>query len=248
MIENLVYFLSSPGAWAALLSWPTFSFTSYRIVSSMKRQQISPKTVIDVGANIGQFAVACAKTFPNITVHSFEPHPQCIAKLRRHMAGFRNAHIHPIALGERDGSVQFHVNSHSHSSSILSIGERHRKAFPNAREISTIDVPLSTLDRAMESVTLERPLLLKLDIQGYEPQVLQGASATLMEADYVLLEASFRPLYEGESVFMEIVRTMEKRGFDFLRPLGWLVDPRSGEVLQMDALFVKSNRRGQCES
>ena len=86
--------------------------------------------------------------------------------------------------------------------------------------------------------------MLKLDVQGYEPQVLEGATETLKRVNYVLLEASFRPLYEGEGVFMEIARVMEGRGFDFLRPVDWLIDPRNGEILQMDALFVKSDRRG----
>jgi len=53
------------------------------------------------------------------------------------------------------------------------------------------------------------------------------------------LEASFRPLYEGESTFMEIARTMEKQGFEFLRPVAWLTDPQTGEVLQIDALFER---------
>jgi hypothetical protein len=95
----------------------------------------------------------------------------------------------------------------------------------------------------MKSMSLERPVLLKLDVQGYEPQVLEGATETLNKVDYVLLEASFRPMYVGEKTFMDIARTMEDRGFEFLRPVGWLSDPRNGEVLQIDALFVKSSGR-----
>jgi hypothetical protein len=62
--------------------------------------------------------------------------------------------------------------------------------------------------------------------------------------DYVLLETSFRPLYEGEKTFMEIARMMEDHGFEFLRPVDWLSDPRNGEVLQMDALFASVAGRG----
>lgn len=239
MIDGLGYFLRNPRAWNALLSWPTFSITSYRMVSSLMRQGLIPKTVIDVGANVGQFAVACAKSLADVTVHSFEPLPECVVKLKQNVARFRSVHVYPIALGGQRGEAMFHVNSHSHSSSILELGERHRKAFPHAREIETIKVPLSTLDREMALVSLERPVLLKLDVQGYEPQVLEGASETLKRLDYVLLEASFRPMYQGERTFMEIARMMEQRGFKFLRPIAWLNDPQSGEVLQTDALFVR---------
>jgi hypothetical protein len=61
--------------------------------------------------------------------------------------------------------------------------------------------------------------------------------------DYVLLETSFRPLYEGEKTFMEIARMMEDRSFEFLRPVDWLSDPLNGEVLQMDALFARAAGR-----
>lgn len=213
------------------------------MVSSLMRQGVRPKTVIDVGANVGQFAVACVKIFSDVTVHSFEPLPGCVMKLKQNVARLGGVHVYPIALGGQSGEVMFHVNSHSHSSSILALGERHRSAFPHAREIDMIKVPLSTLDREMETVSLEPPVLLKLDVQGYEPQVLEGATETLKKVDYVLLEASFRPMYEGERTFMEIARMMEERGFEFLRPVAWLNDPRSGEVLQTDALFA---RRSGC--
>jgi hypothetical protein len=99
---------------------------------------------------------------------------------------------------------------------------------------------MSTLDLEMKSTSLERPVLLKLDVQGYETLVLEGATETLEKVDYVLLEASFRPMYQGERTFMDIVRTMEGRGFEFLRPVSWLSDPQNREVLQIDALFIKS--------
>jgi FkbM family methyltransferase len=217
--------------------------TAFRMVSSLNRQGIIPKTVIDVGANVGQFAVACAKIFPGVSVHSFEPLPDCVKQLNRHVARLGDVRVYPFALGAQGGEVVLHVNSHRHSSSILSLGERHLKAFPDAREIQAIRVPISTLDRELESVSLESPVLLKLDVQGYEAQVLNGATETLKRVDYVLLETSFRPLYEGEKTFMEIARMMEDRSFEFLRPVDWLSDPLNGEVLQMDALFARAAGR-----
>jgi len=67
---------------------------------------------------------------------------------------------------------------------------------------------------------------------------LRGGLKTLQRVDYVILEASFKPMYEGEMLFMNIVRLMEEYGFHFLRPVGWLSHPKTGEILQTDALFT----------
>ncbi len=239
ILENMGYLIGNPSIWCALFVWPKFSLTSHRMVSCLARQGIKPETVIDVGANVGQFAIACAKIFPSVTVHSFEPEPDSLKRLRRNVAELSSVRVYPVALGDKSGELMFHVNSHSHSSSFLALGKRHREAFPHAKEIDTIKVAVSTLDSEMQSVALDPSVLLKLDVQGYETQVLEGATETLKRIDYVLLEASFRPLYEGESTFMEIARTMEKQGFEFLRPVAWLTDPQTGEVLQIDALFER---------
>jgi FkbM family methyltransferase len=241
MIGDLEYFIRTPDAWRAYLAWPVFSLTSHRQISSLRRQGIIPRSVIDVGANIGQFAIACAKIFPDATVHSFEPVPECVARLRHNTEKLPKVRVHAVALGERAGRIVLNVNSFRQSSSILRLAEIHRAAFPDAREVAAIEVPLSTLDREMKGVPLDAPALLKLDVQGYEPQVLKGASETLRKMDYVLLESSFRPMYEGENTFLPMVQVMERQGFAFLRPAGWLSDPRSREILQCDALFVNQN-------
>jgi FkbM family methyltransferase len=230
----------SPGMVKAVIFWPKFSVTSFKMISELVRQGLLPKTVIDVGANVGQFAVASAKLFPNVSVHSFEPNPDCVALLKKHVESLGNVLVYPIALGDEEGEVTFHVNSHSHSSSILPLSKNHLEAFPDAREVSSIQVKVFTLDTIFSGIELAAPVLLKLDVQGYEAQALRGAVETLKRVDYVILEASFKPMYEGEMLFMEIVRLMDGYGFSFLRPVGWLNDPNTGEIIQMDALFQRN--------
>ncbi|MDD5329771.1 MAG: FkbM family methyltransferase [Sulfuricella sp.] len=222
-----------------LARWPKFSLTSFTMVSGLRAQGLMPETVIDVGANVGQFAVASAKFFPKSRIYSFEPNPPCARQLKKNVAGLGNVTTYELALGEEEGEVEFHVNSHSHSSSILPLAPSHLQAFPDAREHSRIRVEVSTLDRIFGDIDLQRPALLKLDVQGYELQVLQGGSGLLTRVDYVLLEASFRPMYQGEPVFMDIEKKMREFGFQFLRPVGFLRAPDTGEFLQMDALFQR---------
>ena len=228
------------GMLQAAIAWPKFSVTSFKMISDLSRQDVHPKTVIDVGANVGQFAVASAKIFPDVVVYSFEPNPECVALLNKHVAPLGNVFVYPIALGDEEGEAVFHVNSHSHSSSLLPLSQNHLAAFPDAREVNSIKVKVLTLDKVLSGIELAPPVLLKLDVQGYEARTLRGAVETLNRIDYVVLEASFKPMYQGEMLFMEIVQLMEGYGFSFLRPAGFLNDPNTGEIIQMDALFRRN--------
>jgi len=231
--------LFEPGAVRAIATWPKFSVTSFKMIAALARQGIVPRTVIDVGANVGQFAIASAMIFPDVEIHSFEPVPETVSALKENVRTLPNVKVYPLALGERPGRCSFHVNSHSASSSILSLGKSHLEAFPGEREARTIDVELTTVDAVFDRVDLKPPILLKLDVQGYEPQTLAGSTQTLKRCDYVVAEASFKPMYQGEIRFTEILALLERKNFEFLRPVGWLTEPRTGEVLQLDALFQR---------
>jgi FkbM family methyltransferase len=240
-ILKYVNLLLDPGAIWAIATWPRFSITSFKMISALARQGIVPRTVIDVGANIGQFAIAAAMIFPEAQIHSFEPVPETASALKKNVRTLPNVKVYPLALGERQGHCTFHVNSHSHSSSILALGESHRAVFPDEREVRTIDVELTTLDAVFEKVDLKPPVLLKLDVQGYEAKTFAGGPRTLKRCDYVVAETSFKPMYQGEIPFIEILAMIQRSNFEFLRPIGWLTDPHIGEVLQMDALFQRKN-------
>lgn len=236
-ILRYVDLLLEPGALRAIATWPKFSITSYKMLSALARQGILPRTVIDVGANVGQFAIAAAMIFPGLEVHSFEPVPEIVATLKENVRNIPKIKVYPVALGERQGLAALHVNSHTQSSSILSLDKSHIEAFPNEREARTIEVELTTLDAVFDRLDLKPPILLKLDVQGYEAQTLTGGPRTLKRCDYVVTEASFKPMYQGETPFNEILITMAQKNFEFLRPVGWLRSPHIGEILQIDALF-----------
>ena len=223
----------------AALTWPKFSLTSFLMVSRLTRQGIKPRTVIDVGGNVGQFAVASARLFPGARIYSFEPVPECVSALKKIEGREKNITLFPVAIGEKEGTVEMNVNTHTHSSSVLPLANAHKEAFPEARVERTVSVTLSTLDKELSDIELLAPVLLKIDVQGFEPMVIKGAAKTLKNVDYVLLEASFKPMYEGELTFDEIVAIMDRCGFDFSRPIDWLSSLDTGEVLQMDALFVR---------
>ena len=240
VVEAGLVFLEFPAAWRAALTWPRFSVTSYRLVARLLAQGVAPRTVVDVGANVGQFAIAAAKLLPVKRIYCFEPVPETAERLRRATAGLAVVRVHAVALGDECGELDFHLNRHSHSSSALRLTAAHQAAFPEAREVAVAPVPVRKLDDVFLGITLEPPVLLKLDVQGFELRVLRGGTATLQNVDYVVLEASFRQLYESEPLFDEVAAHMADLGFRFARPLSWLVAPATGEILQMDSLFVRN--------
>ena len=81
--------------------------------------------------------------------------------------------------------------------------------------------------------------MLKVDVQGFEAHVIRGAAGVLQQVDMVVIEASFQPMYVGEMTFLELGNLMAHQGFEFVGPLDWLSHPKTGEVLQMDALFKR---------
>ncbi|MBI5450833.1 MAG: FkbM family methyltransferase [Gammaproteobacteria bacterium] len=238
-LHAILRVLSDWRALHALLTWPKFSLTSYFMVRDLACQGIRPVTILDVGANVGQFAVAAARFYPQARIYSFEPVPDCIAALRSNTAQLANVTVIALALGEVEGQAAMHVNRHRHSSSLLPMTQQHLHAFPDAQEEGIESIRVSTLDEQTAALTLSHPCLLKLDVQGFERQVLAGGRQTLQQVDYIIVEASLKPLYQGEMLFMELIEFMRQFGFEFQRPLDWLKSPQTGEVLQMDALFVR---------
>lgn len=207
------------------------------MVRGLREQGIRPATVLDVGANKGQFTVAMCELLGPVHVHSFEPLPDMSVKLSRACARYPYVDVYRLALGSAPGRATFHVNAHSQASSLLNIGQRHRAAFPDAVPTSTVDVEVARLDDVVEPTSLASPALLKIDTQGYETEVLDGASRSLEHIEWLIAELSFLPLYEGERSFLEVLEILRVRGFRFERPVGALKHPATGEYLQIDSLF-----------
>ncbi|MBO6576963.1 MAG: FkbM family methyltransferase [Rhodothermales bacterium] len=233
--------LLAPGGVKAMRTWKPFSLTAFHMMRRLRSEPVEFRTVIDGGANAGQFSRAALETFPGVRLVAFEPLPEVAATLRKNLAG-TDATIIETALGAESGTLEFHRNAYSLSSSALPLHDNHKEAFPDAQEQETIQVPVARLDDLLDPAGLVAPSLLKLDLQGYEIPALDGAPELLKHIDYLLVETAFRPLYEGEALFPELHAYLQARGFRFLRPLDVLEDP-AGAIVQMDALFVRNGSR-----
>jgi FkbM family methyltransferase len=222
----------------ALLGWKPFSLTAFKMLNALASHGLLPRTIVDGGANVGQFARAAAETFPEARIIAFEPLPDVADKLRTNLSDCQRAEVRAVALGSVDGAVSFRRNRYSPASSILRLRADATESFPQVREDEELEVPVVRLDTILDHEVLEPPVLLKLDLQGYELEALRGAEATLRRTQHVLLETSFRAIYEEEPSFEEIHALMRSSGFRFACPIDVLRDTQ-GRITQMDALFER---------
>ncbi len=202
--------------------------------------QLRIGTVFDIGANIGQAALVLTKVFPEATIHSFEPLPDCYETLHQLTNRLPNLVTHNLALGNYDGDSPFERNQHTVSSSMLTMAPIHVQNFPQTAVSTTVTVPVMRLDEAVKTIDIKGNLLVKIDVQGYEMQVIEGGRTTLRDATMVIAETSFMPMYEGQALFGDIVEAMHDLGFYYAGAFDQLQSPRDGRLLQQDALFLKS--------
>ena len=242
-LRSLLAVLEIDGAIRALIEWPKFSIASFLIVTRLKHAGVSPKTVIDVGANVGQFAVAASRLFSGAQIFSIEPDEMTAARLRKNLKSEGNVDVLVTAVGDYIGEAVFHRNKDSQVSSILALGEDRISAFPQATVVEEIKVPISTLDALFLKHLLNKPILVKIDVQGAEDKVIRGGAEFLQSVEWVLMEVTFADLYDGEMDFRGISSLMMQAGFKFVRPLNFHVSPLTGEIIEMDALFQRLERR-----
>lgn len=196
--------------------------------------------VLDIGANIGQFASELFDNGYEGRIISVEPLPDAHAALVAATAGVpRWRAFDRVVLGAEEGSVTIHVAGNSVSSSVLPMLERHIQAAPGSKPMAALEVRQTTLDAAFSADVAQTRTLVKIDTQGYERQVLMGGMHCLERAPLVLLELSTVPLYEGQWLWNDAIRYLEERGFElwFLHPD--FSDHATGQVFQYNGLFAR---------
>ncbi|HLY34385.1 MAG TPA: FkbM family methyltransferase [Jatrophihabitantaceae bacterium] len=211
-----------------------------RIVAALS--WLGADTVLDVGANVGQYADALRSSGYRGRIISFEPLAEAYARLAHHAAkdpGWTAVHS---AVGAEPGTLEIHIAANSHSSSALPMNRTHLDAAPHSRTIGIESAPVTTIADVVATygVAPERTLL-KVDTQGYEAPVLDGAGELLREFALIQLELSFVSLYDGQALYPELVARLAGLGFEWYGVDAAFVDPRTGRMLQVDGLFARSS-------
>jgi FkbM family methyltransferase len=197
--------------------------------------------IFDVGANTGQFARSLRELGYRGRIVSFEPLSEAWEKLQDAARTDRLWEIAPRgAIGAEDGEIEFHVSGNLVSSSVLGILDSHLKIAPESKYVRSECVPLRRLDAIGASfVKPDSRLFIKLDAQGYEHEVLKGATGLLSRAVGLHLEILFVPLYEGQHSYDELILESKGLGFEMWDLRSGIVDQNTGRMLWGDAVFFR---------
>ena len=201
----------------------------------------SIKTVLDIGASNGGFLRKVRTVLPGAFIYCFEPLPEQFAQLQRTADQDPQAKAWNMALGSSEGVAVMHKSGDSCMSSLLPMTEVTTREFPGAVDSKPLEVTIRTLDNWAESQELELPILIKLDVQGYEGNVIRGGTATFRKAQVLLMEVSFMELYAGQCLFDELYGAVRHLGFRLVGTTYPLCDHKTGRTMQTDAIFARSS-------
>ena len=206
------------------------------ILDFLKMQGVSD--VVDVGANCGQFSLLCRHWLPESTIYAFEPLRQPAERFGKLFAEDSHTHLFLAAIGAESAEVEMHVSKAMDSSSLLPIGPTQSAVFPGTEESHLERVRVAPLGAFVEPEALSERSLLKIDVQGYELEVLRGCERLLDRFSAVYVECSFVELYEGQSLAHEVIDWLHGRGF-YLAQIGLVTFDPAGLSVQGDFLFLR---------
>jgi FkbM family methyltransferase len=199
--------------------------------------------ILDVGAAAGRYGAEVRRAGFTGDITSFEPLDDAFAALLQRSARDQRWLAVNAALGNTAGEITINVAGNSDSSSILPMLERHRQAAPYANYVGTARVPITTIDTWLMENSVDvaaRPTYLKIDAQGFEGAILDGAVQALPKLVGVQLEMSLVPLYEGSMTFLESIERVCSAGFDLTLLEPGFEDPTSAAQLQVDGVFMRT--------
>ena len=197
--------------------------------------------VLDVGANTGQFVKLLREVGYKNRIVSFEP----LKKEWHHLIKeSKNDSLWDVAeraaIGNINDEIDINISNNSQSSSVLNMLEAHSNAAPESRFIGVECVPLRTLDSlALDYMDSNTISFLKIDTQGYEDRVLEGAPKILEKIAGLQLELSLVPLYQDQSLYDELIEKLTNKGFNLWAITPVFIDQNSGRLLQFDATFFR---------
>lgn len=216
-----------------------FSISSFHINSAIAKYQSIFHTIIDGGANKGQFALAAARRFPMADIYCFEPIPDVYRDLANNVKKFSKIHPYNHAVGNMKGKIPFYRHELTPASSAMAMLENNNRPNCDPQRANIIEVDILRLDDFAINYDMRPPVLLKLDVQGYEKEVLKGAQKTLDRIDYIVLETSFSKLYENQPLFDELHEYIKNLGFELVAPLDVNVG-NNHAIIEMDVLYKKN--------
>ena len=196
-------------------------------------------TVLDIGANAGQYSMLMRTLKYKGRIISFEPLSSAFGRLQKNSASDKKWTINNFALGDKEETATINVSENSFSSSILDIKQAHVDSAPESNYTHTEEITVKTLDSVFDQFCSENDqVMVKIDTQGFEKNVIDGGVSSLAKVKLLQLEMSLVELYENEMLFNDMVNYLKERGFTLVSLEPGFSNRDSGELLQVDGIFV----------
>jgi FkbM family methyltransferase len=203
----------------------------------MRDRKIS--LVLDIGANNGQYGKFLRDNIGfKGRIVSFEPLRDAFGLLKQTAASDPLWECHEFAFGDNIETTTINISANSHSSSLLQVSARTLEIEPSVGYVGTQDVAVCRLDAVLDQFA--RPddrIFLKIDTQGYELKIINGALGVINRFALIQLETSFYEVYHGETLVGDVIKYLDYIGYRVvsIEP-GW-ENPATGELLQADIIF-----------
>ena len=202
------------------------------------------ETVVDIGANVGQFSLLAWQLFPAAKIYAFEPQGGPAELFLRVFPRSSPARLYRAAIGSQSGEAEMHISRRHDSSSLLPISRDMARVFPGTEEVGRERVTVAPLASFLAPQEIVPPALLKIDVQGAELDVLRGCGELLALFRYVYVELSFVPLYTGQPLSDEVIAFLRAAGFR-LRGVHNMREDGEGRAIQADFLFLHDAGSGR---
>ncbi len=196
--------------------------------------------VLDVGANSGQYAIELFEIGYSGNIISFEPVKSVFNILNKKVVNNKKWKAFNFGLGNKEEKLSINISENTYSSSLLDIMPSHIKGSPESKYIDKELIKIKTLDSIYdEIIKFNDIVLLKIDVQGFEKNVLDGALKSLQKIKGIQIEMSIEELYKGEILFDQMIPFLKNIGFNLYSLENGFYDMESGKLLQVDGIFFR---------
>jgi len=210
------------------------SDSTVQLLECLDRLGLSPNHIIDIGANRGDWSRKALKVFPNAKVTSFEPQ-RSLSPYHADLAANPSVKIEYAGVGKVDGEATFTIHDRDDSSSFSYSEEQAQEKGYEQQEIR-----IHCLDTYLETASFGRPSIIKIDAEGLDLEVLEGAKRTLKETDVVLVEAAVaNPLYQN--TVLKVMQIMDDFNFTLFDITDLNRTPQNRVLWLVELVFVQKN-------
>ena len=235
-IKKIFYLFAKPQSWRAFYKLVIPSFEHREVLKLLQKRNLD--LIIDVGSNKGQFTFVSKIYFPKVTIYSFEALRSEFKKYKNLISSFKNIKAYNYALGNINKKTRMNIASSPDSSSLLEINDIQSQEFGTYETNLFEEIEVRRLDEWLDQIKSFNSILLKIDVQGFELEVLKGSKQVLKHINYLYIEASSVELYKNQPLLENIKDFLFAEGF-FLEGSFNQSYGKNNTLIQGDYLFSK---------